>query len=367
MKSMMAKSVIACGLSLLLASAVSAQTSDWKKTWDETLAAGKREGKVVIIGSPDPVMRSDVIPAFTKRYGIKVEYIAGSSGQLAARVQTERGSGLYTTDVFMSGANTTLNTMMPAGMLDPIKPLLLLPEVTEAKNWKRGAPWFVDREGQYVLALFSTVDSFLIINAGVVKDLKTVQDILDPKWRGKISTQDPKLSGTGSNTAGYFYRELGPEFVRKLYVDQKPVISSDRRQMTDWLARGTYPICLSCRTDDIKDLVKDGFKLQEIYALPGIKERTIVGSPFLLSLANKAPNPNAARVFVNWMATKEAVEIYAVNFGAVPLRTDVDESQLNPETIPRPGVAYADDTDPDWIMTGRVEVAKKVRALLSAP
>lgn len=359
------KTLLALLLSVTFAASAAAQTSDWQKTWNETLAAAKKEGKVVIVGSPDPVMREQVIPKFTDRYGIKVEYIAGSSSQLAARVRTERSSDLYTVDVFMSGANTTLNTMMPAKMLDPMKPLLILPEVTEGKYWKRGAPWFVDREGQYVLALFSTVDSFLFINTDVVKDqLKSVQDLLDPKWKGKISTQDPRLSGTGSNTAGYFYRELGPDFVKKLYIDQKPIISNDRRQMTDWLARGTYPICLSCRADDMKDLIKDGFKLKEVYGLPGIKERTIVGSPFLLSIANKAPDPNAARIFVNWMATKEAVEIYAQNFGAVPLRTDTDETALDPESIPKPGVDYADDTDPDWIMTGRVETAKKVRALL---
>lgn len=358
------KTILAVLASLVMATQAVAQTSDWQKTWDETLAAAKKEGKVVIIGSPDPVMRGEINPKFTQRYGINVEYIAGRSSQLIERVRTERSSGIYSIDIFMSGAGSTLNTLLPGKMLDPMKPLLILPDVTEAKNWKSGAPWFVDREGQYVLALFKTVDSFVIINTDVVKELKTVQDLLDPKWRGKISTQDPRLTGTGSNTAGYFYREMGPDFVRKLYIDQKPVISNDRRQMTDWLARGTYPICLSCRADDLKDLLKDGFKLKEVYGLPGIKERTIVGSPFLLSYANKAPNPNAARVFINWMAGKEATEIYARSFGAAPLRTDIDESTLDPETIPKPGVQYADDTDPEWITTGRVETAKKVRELL---
>lgn len=361
------KTILALAASLVMATQAVAQTSDWQKTWDATLAAAKKEGKVVIIGSPDPVMRQEINPKFTQRYGIKVEYIAGNSSQLIERVRTERSSDLYTVDIFMSGANSTLNTLMPGKFLDPIKPLLLLPEVTEGKNWKKGAPWFVDKDGEYVLALFSTVDSFLFINKDVVKDFKSVNDLIDPKWRGKISTQDPKLTGTGANTAGYFYRELGPDFVKRLYIDQKPIISSDRRQMTDWLARGTYPICLSCRADDVKDLLKDGFKLEEVYGMPGLKERTIVGSPFLLSLANKAPNTNAARVFINWMAGKEAVEIYANNFGSVPLRTDIDESKLDPRSIPKPGVDYADDTDPEWIVTGRVETAKKVRELLSTP
>lgn len=363
------KTMMALLVSVFFAANAAAQTVDWQKTWDQTVAAGKREGKVVIIGSPDPVMRMEINPRFTQRFGIKVEYIAGGSGQLADRVRTERAAGIYSTDVFMSGANTTLNVMLPAKMLDPLKPLLILPEVTEGSHWKRGKLLFSDREEQYVLALFTTVDSVLMINTDYVKpeELTRVQDLLNPKWKGKIETQDPKLSGSGSNTAGYIYRELGAEFIKKLYIDQKPVFSSDRRQMTDWLARGTYPICLTCRTDDIKELVKDGFKLKEIYSLPGIRDRVIVGSPFLLTIANKAPNPNAARVFVNWMATKEALEIYSRNFGAVTLRNDVDESFLIPESIPKPGVEYNDDTDPEWLMTGRVATAKKVRELLTTP
>ncbi len=363
------KPMLALLLSMIFAGSAAAQTADWRKTWDETLAGAKKEGKVVIIGSPDPVMRGQINPKFTERYGIKVEYIAGSSSRLIERVRTERASGLYSTDIYMSGANSTLNNLLPAKMLDPVKPLLILPEVTEGSNWKRGKPFFADREGQYALALFATVDSFLFINTDYVKpdDLKTVQDLLDAKWKGKIVSQDPNLSGTGSNTASYFYRELGPDFIRKLYIDQKPTISADRRQMTDWLARGVYPICLSCRVDDAKDLIKDGFKLKEIYALPGIRDRVTVGSPFLLSVANKAPNPNAARVFVNWMASKEAVEIYSRNFGSVSLRTDVDESFINPESIPKPGGDYIDDADPDWLTTGRVETAKKVREALATP
>ena len=361
------KAILALLMSWFLVSTAAAQPADWQKAWDDTLAAAKKEGKVVIVGSPDPVMRGEINPKFTARYGIKVEYLAGNSAQLIERVRTERTSGLYSIDIWMSGANSTLNTLLPGKMLDPIKPQLIRPDVTEAKYWKKGAPWFVDKDASYVLALFSTVDSFLFINTDVVKDFKSVNDLLDPKWKGKISTQDPRLTGTGANTAGHFYRELGPDFVKALYIDQKPIISNDRRQMTDWLARGTYPICLSCRADDIKDLLKDGFKLEEVYGMPGLKERTIVGSPFLLSFANKAPNPNAARVFINWMAGKEAVEIYANNFGSVPLRSDIDESKLDPRSIPKPGVDYADDTDPEWIVNGRVETAKKVRELLSKP
>jgi ABC-type Fe3+ transport system substrate-binding protein len=81
-------------------------------------------------------------------------------------------------------------------------------------------------------------------------------------------------------------------------------------------------------------------------------------------LADKRPNPNAAQVFVNWMAGKEALEIYSRNTGEATLRTDVDESALDPRVIPRAGAAYTDDGDFYWTSSGRPESTEKMRALL---
>ena len=101
-------------VALLFAPSASAQPADWQKVWVETLAAAKNESKVVIIGSPDPVMRNEIIPAFQKRYGITVEYIAvGSSGQASGRIRTERQSGIYSVDVFLSGLGTTGQCLLP--------------------------------------------------------------------------------------------------------------------------------------------------------------------------------------------------------------------------------------------------------------
>jgi len=361
------KKTIVLLLSMLLAPCALAQSSDWEKTWNETLAAAKKEGKVVVVGSPDPVMRNQIIPLFEKRYGITVEFIAGSSSQIAGRVTTERQSGIYSVDVYLAGAGTTVNTLYPEKLIDPLKPLLLLPEVTEASKWKRGAPAFIDPENQYILMLFSTVNETLFINADYVKpeEMRSAKDLLNPKWQGKIASQDPRSGGSGANTAVHFFTQLGPEYVKKVYIDQKPVYSADRRQLSDWLARGTYPICLTCRADDLKVLIKEGFKIQEVFEMEGLKNR-VNSTPFMMTYANKAPHPNAARVFINWTASKEALEIYSKDYGAVTLRTDVDESFIDPRTIPKKGVEYPDDTAFDWLKNGRVEATKKVREILQA-
>lgn len=354
-------------LSAGLATSALAQSADWQKTWDDTLAAAKTEGKVVIIGSPEAVMRNEIIPKFTEKFGIQVEYIAGSSGQLSGRMRTERQSGIYSVDVYMSGAGTTLNVLYPEKMIDPLKPLLILPEVTEAKYWKRGKPFFSDPEGSHVFMLFSSVDSLMFINGDKVKpeEIRKAEDLLNPKWTGKISAQDPVSSGSGNTNASHWLRQKGEDFFKKLYVDQKVTFSRDRRQLTDWLARGTHPICIGCRADDAAALKKDGFKLVEVYDIEGVLNR-VNPSPFMMTYANKAPHPNAARIFINWMASKEALQIYSRSAGAATLRTDVDESFLPPETIPKSGVTYPDDTDYEWVTKGRVETGKKVREILKA-
>jgi iron(III) transport system substrate-binding protein len=362
----MKKKIATLLLALMMAPPALAQTADWQKKWNETLDAAKKEGRVAIVGSPDPVMRNEVIPAFTARYGIPVEFLAtANSGQASARFRTERESGIYSVDVFMSGLGTTVNIYYPQKMLDPIKPALMLPEVTDGSKWKKGKPWFIDPEEQYILMLFQNVDSQFFVNSEYVKkdDIRAAKDLLEPKWTGKISTEDPTTSGTGANTAGHLLQQLGPDFVKKLYVDQKPAISRERRQLTDWLARGTYPICLTCRPDDVRGLLKDGFKITEVYDLSDVQNR-VNSSPFILSMANKAPHPNAAKVFVNWLATKEGLEIYSRGYQSPSLRTDLDESFLDPDTVPKPGVAYADNTEFKWIATGRVKAGEDVKKLL---
>ncbi len=343
----------------------SAQEKGWEREWNETLAAAKKEGKVVVAGSPDPVMRNEIIPKFRSRFGIGVEFLAGRSSEMAARIRTERFAGIYSIDVFLSGPDTTASIFYGEKMIDPLKPMLVLPEVLDPSRWKKGRPWFIDPEEKYVLRPFSSVAGLLFINADFVKpeEMGSAKDLLNPKWKGKISTEDPMTTGAGANLASRFYNQTGEEFVRKLYIEQKPVSSRERRQFTDWLARGTYPICLNCRDDDVRALKKEGFKLVEIFELSDIPG-AVNGSPWMLTLANKAPNPNAARLFINWILSKEGLEIYARGYGSATLRTDVDESFLNPGNIPKPGVKYFDDSEWKWIVTGRRETREKVWKLL---
>ena len=355
------KKIIVLLMALVLAPAAMAQSADWQKKWDETLAAAKKEGKVVVLGSPDPVMRNDVIPAFQKRYGITVEYIAvGSSGQASARIRTERQSGIYSVDVFMSGLGTTVNIYYPEKMIDPLKPLLILPEVTDGAKWKRGKPWFIDPEQEYILMLFANVDSHFYVNTDYVKpeEVRAINDLLNPKFAGKISTEEPTSSGTGANTAGHILRELGPDFTRKLYIDQKPGVSRERRQLTDWLARGTYPICLTCRTDDIRQLLKDGFKITEVFELSDLKNRLNPRPSSSLTPTRRRIRTPRASSSTGWRERKRSRCIRAAmnRRRCAPMST-------NPFLIPRPCRARACPTWTTPSSTGSPRSAWRPRTM----
>ena len=367
MKKIIGSHIAVAVMALFAASGALAQSEDWKKTWDETLAAARKEGKVTVVGSPDPVMRNEVIPAFERRYpGIKVDYLAGRSAEISERVKLERGSGLLLVDAYLSGPDTQYSILHAEKLIDPLDSYLILPEVRDGKNWKPGKLWYMDKDGAYVLRLFNSVDSILFVNTAFVKleDVKKATDLINPKFQGKISSEDPTSDrGSGGNTAANIYSQLGGDYAKKLYVDQKVTISRDRRQLTDWLARGTYPLCLTCRNDDVAPLLKEGFKLVEVYELEGLKGR-VNSSPFMLSVANRPAHPNAVKVFVNWLAGKEGLEIYSRGYGAATLRTDVDESFLDPRIIPKKDVTYPDDAAPSWRSVDKLEYGAKIRAML---
>ena len=347
------------------AAPVWAQGGGWEKTWNEILTEAKKEGKVVLIGPPDPVVRRELPAAFKARYGIPIEYLGGRLSQIAARLRVERRVGVYTADAFLGSITTTATILYPEKMLDPLKQALILPAVVDPSKWKKGKLWFMDPEKKHILRLFNLVSSDFHINTRYVeaKELRSFKDLLNPKWKGKISTLDP-TRGRGRTTSSQLYLRFGEEFVKKLYIDQKPRISTNPRQLADWLARGTYPISLEAGTDRVKRLQKEGFPVANVYSHGDMLPRISAGSGGLLTLMNQAPHPNAARVFVNWMASREGLEIYSRAQVLPTTRNDVNESFLTPESIPRPGVNYFDSFGWDYTVKERPKASQRIKEML---
>jgi hypothetical protein len=102
--------------------------SDWKKAWDKTLEAAKKEGQVTVYISGYEA----VLPHFEKEYPeIKLNAVTGRGNQLGQRLLAERRAEKFIADVVSAGANPNYQQFHVAKALDPIKAALILPEVTD--------------------------------------------------------------------------------------------------------------------------------------------------------------------------------------------------------------------------------------------
>ncbi len=352
--------IIATLFLLVLNAPSHAKQKGWEKEWGDALEGAKKETKVVVATSADPVMR-EIAAKFKTRFGVTVEHLAGSSSHLAARLTTERQAGINSVDVFLGGVQTVANVLYSEKMLEPLRPALIHPDVVDGKKWKGGKLWFADPEERYVLRVFSTITSLLHVNTDHVKagELSKAADLLAPKWRGKIATEDITVAGSGSNTAARIYLQAGEEFAKRLYIGQNSRSTRERRQLTDWLARGTYPIVLGAQSSDVERMIKEGFPLKEVFGFSDMPP-ALTGSPWMLTLMQRAPHPNAAKIFLNWIVSKEGLEVYSRAEGRAALRTDLDQSFIAPEELPKAGVNYFDTYD--WQFT--VSEKEKIRLWL---
>lgn len=336
------------------------------QSWDNLVAAAQREGRVVVIGPPDSEVRKMLPAAFKARFGITVEYLGGRSSEQAARLRAERSSGLYTVDATLSGIGSMATIFHREKMLAPLRPELILPEVVNGLKWKKGELWFSDPEQQYVLRLSNYLLSSFYINTRWVNpnEIRSGRDLLDPKWTGKISASDPSLLGGGVNTAVKIFLTFGEDGVKKLYVDQKPAFSRDTRQMTDWLLRGNYPIAFDVDEDQVEKLQEEGMPVMAIYDLPDLPASLTAGFG-LLALFNHAPHQEAAKLFANWIASREGLEIWARATKTAPTRNDIDEARFLPAAIiPQPGGIYLDTYDWEFAVNTREKVRQHMKDLL---
>ena len=340
---------------------------DWENKWNKLVADAKKEGKVVIIAPPDPQVRAALPAAFKAKYGITVDYLGGRSSETAAKMRAERAAGVHTVDVALSGIQTMAAIFYREKMLDPIDDTVLIhPEVTEGKYWKKGKPWFMDPEGKYILRLFNTVSAMFYLNTAQAKpeEIQEGKDLLNPKWKGKIVAHDPTVPGTGSNDAARLYVQYGEEFIKKLYIEQQPRILRDRRQITDGIMRGSYAIALGAEDDDMEKLSKEGIPVHPIFELKDLPGSTSAGVGQLALLAN-APHPNAAKLFINWMASKEGLELFSRTRGGAPTRNDINELSFLPkESVPRPGDEYFDTYDWEFTLNTKEKIRERMGELL---
>ena len=153
------------------------------------------------------------------------------------------------------------------------------------------------------------------------EEARSYDDLLLPKFKGKIGILDPRSPGAGTATWAFFLKTKGEEWLRKLAA-QDMFLSRDQRQLADSLAKGKVAITIGLTYYTFAPFLKAGLPVKP---LPDMKEGTYTScGSSATSIVKNSPHPNATKVFVNWLFSKEGQEIYGKAMGQATRRLDVD-------------------------------------------
>jgi len=333
--------------------APAAEKPGWQTEWERTVEAAKREGQVTIYAFAGGPLLPIEAGVFQKRFPeIKVVAV---SGDPVPRALAERRAARYLADVVIGGSSTPWQ-MYLAKALDPIKDAMILPEVTDESKWWRGRHHYRDPEKRFALVFIGNPDfGSVFYNSSLVKpkEIQSLWDLLNPKWKGRIAARDVRIPGGGGTSVKMFYHHpgLGPPFIRRLFGETDITLFRDRRQGVDWLATGRFPLCLFCSRTDVGRAKGQGLPVDEFGPL---KEGAgVTSSGGNIGLVNRAPHPNAARVFINWFLSREGQATLQTEYAKVrggysnSLRVDISKEMIPPEQRLKEDIHYVDVEVPE--------------------
>jgi iron(III) transport system substrate-binding protein len=337
-------------------------------SWEQVLAAAKKEGAVSVIGPQGSETRDALTLGFQKKYPeIKVELLSMGGSQIGPKLLNELAAGRYTTDVVITGSTTALETLLPGKALVPVRPWLVGPNTQDPSKWRGGKLTFADGTQTYDLIFSQYVKAPFIYNSQLVSgnEFKSWKDLLDPKWQGKIALKDPLSAGggLGNSTLWYTHESLGKEFIRKLLTLKDLVMPRDDRQMLDFAARGKYPIAIGPSDVLTNEFIARGLPLKHLHP-ETLKEGTyITAGNGTLVIARNAPHPNALRVYLDYLLSPEGQLEWSKAAGFASLRRDVPKDHVLDILVPKEGMSYPDISQERYVHL-REEVMQFIKTVM---
>jgi iron(III) transport system substrate-binding protein len=179
--------------------------------------------------------------------GIKVESVPDRDA--TERIVAERRAGKFIPDVYLGAASSNeFSSLRAQGIFQPLRPFLILPEVLDESRWFEGKLWFIDKEEKYSLIYAVAVGTLIAVNTNLINphEITSYTQLVDPRWRGKIVSNDilRGTSGTGGGLIKFLYLHpnLGPNFLKKLFGEMEVTLT--RYAANDRLVRsGTLCDC----------------------------------------------------------------------------------------------------------------------------
>ena len=301
-------------IALFVAAAVPASAQD--ASWDAVVAAAKQEGKLVLynMSAGAPYFQA-VVKSFEQKYGISVDSLDLRASELVARIRTEQSAGRFLGDTEM------VSTTMIEEQLKNGDFIQKLPPIPNAANIR---PPF--KASEYSVPAY-VQPMGILINTRLVKDADIPTswgDLTDPKWKGKLLSDDMRPLGSGNTEFAILEHVMGHEFNEKL-AEQKPVFSRDMRNDARRIARGEYPLYIT----QVFALASD---------LKGLPVKVVIpkeGAPYAsmeMAMLKSAPHPNAARLFMQHMLSVDSQLAYANGWMLPVVQAAADKA--DPEAQP---------------------------------
>jgi iron(III) transport system substrate-binding protein len=314
--------------------------------WDSLVEAAKKEGTVVIYAQPGTTYRNVIVAAFEKSYpSIKVDSVFVLPAERVSRLSLERQAGRYLADLWIGGTTDAVTTLKEGRMNVPLRPQLALPEVLDESAWFEHKLWWADSAEPYTTLMFvGGVQGVVFVNTKMVDPgaFKSYWDVLDPKWKGKIASTDVRNTGTGAAPARFVYKQpdLGPTWFRRVFAEMDVQLSNEQRQLVDWVSQGTYPIGLFLSANEVALAAKQGLPIAMVPS-EQFKEGASIGpSNGAITMIERAPHPNAAKLYANWLLSREGQLAWQREIGDNSLRVDIPKDMVSPVSVPKQGVSY---------------------------
>ena len=285
-----------------------------------TLEGARREGKLVFYTTwIVDQLAQPMFSEFEKRFpGVKVEYVRGDSNQNLMRLLTEKRANATQGDVWSLSAG--IGELHKAGGVARLD----LPSAKEIPDQ------FKDQDGLWIATYTNVHAPAYNTDLVAAKDVpKTYEDLLDPKWKGKLVWKRGDLTGsTGfiANALLTFGEEKGVEYLKRLAGQNISFYGGSVRALMDNVIAGEYPLGLQMTNVHAALSAANGAPVQWLPISPVAMSATSIG------ISADAKHPNAARLFVDFVISRAGQTVMAEN-GYLPVHPGVPAKipSLKPE------------------------------------
>ncbi len=277
-----------------------------KERVKKLIDGAKKEGTLMFYGSINTVDGQTSLNAFQKKYPfLKAKHYRAGSDTLMEKILIETRAGRYNADVY-NLRSFTAAVLTEKGLFSQYS------SPPHSKFYPEG---FKDPGGAWTSIYMNPAtigyNTSLVPPDQAPKDWK---DLLDPRWKGKM-VMDREESEWYANMLKVMGREKGRRFMKKLAA-QDITYNRGHTLMAQLVAAGEFKVGVVLYSPRIENMKATGAPIEWVRANP------VVAYHYAIGVAAHAPHPNAARLFVDFMLSKEGQEIL-VKSKRVPVRIDV--------------------------------------------